>query len=120
MQDVTKMTEITEAQNTVRVLTERLNAANLYLSRYMVEFDARVNSDNLDIEISVKKPLNGGGMIKTIPKEISLYYKNDVSSLAETICEEIFLVLLKNELKKDLMQELTRAVVNVALMDSKK
>jgi hypothetical protein len=127
MQDVTKLAELTEAQNAVRVLTDRLNQANSYLSRYAVQFETTVDSETLDIELKVKKPFNSGspgakqaGFIKTIPKDVALYYKSDVSTLAEAICEEVFEILLKSEIKRDLLQDLTRAVVNVAIMESKK
>ncbi len=120
MQDVTKMADLAEAQNTAKILADRLHAANSQLSKYMISFDVEVNNKTFDVTLTAQKPFNGGGFIKTIPKDICLYYKNDVNSLVETICEEVFDVLLKPNMKKELTAHLARAITNIAIMDMKK
>lgn len=120
MQDTTKMVDLAEAQNTAKILADRLHTANSHLSKYMINFDVGVDTETLDVTLTAQKPFNGGGFIKTIPKDICLYYKGDVNSLVETVCEEVFDVLLKPNMKKELTAHLARAITNVAIMDMKK
>lgn len=120
MQDTTKMADLAEAQNTAKILADRLHTANSHLSKYVINFDVGVDNGTFDVTLTAQKPFNGGGFIKTIPKDICLYYKNDINSLAETVCEEVFDVLLKPNMKREITALLARAVTNVAIMDSKK
>ena len=119
MQDAAHISDITEAQNTIKVLNERLNEMAKYLSMFKVDFSAEIVQATFDIKITAVKPFGGGGVIKTIPKQIALYYKDDIPSLVDTIIDEIFNVLIKPVLKNELTPIATRAIKNLSIMENK-
>jgi len=119
MQDTTRMSDITEAQNTIKVLNERLQEMAKQLSQFKIDFTVEIVQETFDIKITAVKPFGGGGVIKTVPKQIALYYKDDISSLVENVIEEFFDVLLKPILKNELTPITTRAIRNLSIMESK-
>lgn len=112
--------DMTEALNTIKVLNERLQEAAKQLALFKIDFNIEIVQETLDVKITAIKPYGGGGVIKTVPKNIALYYKDDVASLTDSVVDEIVDALLKPMLKAQLQQPLARALNNVYITESKK
>jgi hypothetical protein len=116
----TGISEAVEAQNTIKVLDQRLKEAAQQLSIFKVDFDVSIDTSTLDIKVIAAKPYGGGGFIRTIPHTDAVYYANDIDSLADEIVEQVFTVLLKSVLKTNLTPSLKAAVINSAKIGEKK
>jgi hypothetical protein len=78
----------------------------------MIEFDVEVDANTHDIRVTAVKPYGGNGIIKTISLEQVMYFKDDVQGLTQLIVEEIFDVLLREQMYNQLHGALSRAVWN--------
>lgn len=120
MEDLTRLSDITEARRIIKIQTEKLNEATAELSKYQIEFEVEVDMTTLDIRIKAMKPHGGGGLIKTISKDDALYFALDTQSLTEMVVADVQRVLLKDHMYNLLHDKLQRAIANVQMIEAKK
>ena len=119
MTDSQRHGDATATQATLRILTQQLKQAQEVLSRWKVDFTVEVDGATLDIRVTALKPYGGGGVIKTIQKSTVLYYSDDRASLIQSVVQEIFEALLRDELVEALNVPLTSAVQTVLQVNNK-
>ena len=118
MEEFSRFSDSTEAMRTIKNLTDNLNEAQKNISKWMINFDVEINISTLDIRISAIKP-NGGGVIKTLLKDEVMYNSVDISGLTNSIVDEIYSVLLKEQMYNQLHDKLLKASLNVCKMKDK-
>lgn len=119
MQEFSRVGEETEAIRAVKALRRSLMEANEHLSKWMIEFEVDVNINTLDVIVTAKKHAGNKGWIKTIPCNDILYFKDDFPSLVREIVDEVFDVLLQNQMYNELHDRLLKASKNVLKMINK-
>lgn len=119
MEDFSRFSDSTEAIRTVKVLRQSLMEANVQLSRWMVEFDVDINIHTLDVVITAKKPGGNKGLIKTLSSDDIIYFQNDIPSLVRLVVDEVFDVLLRDQMYDALHDPLLKASKNVLKMINK-
>lgn len=117
--DLDRPSDLTGAMTVIKAQTDLLTAAIKDNSHWKIEFAVEMNPQTLDIRVTAMKPHGGGGVAKTLLKEDVLYYQNDPSSLIESVAEEIYVALLKDQIKNELGPQLTRAINVVAHIENK-
>lgn len=118
MEDLTRGSDIaslsTSLANTQRLLREAVDI----VGRWQITFDVELIPHTMSIKVVARKS-NGAGVIKTIEFGDIEYYSADPDTLVQIIVEEVYSVLLKQEITKELAPKLKMAVTNCMRMKSK-
>ena len=119
MHDLARASDLTAANNTIKVLNSRLAEARQVLSRYQIEFEVETSAE-FDITITAVKPYGGGGVRKMLSKESCLYFAGDPETLVDSVVSEIVDALIVPQLKEDLSPKLSRALKSIQTLQDKK
>lgn len=119
MHDLTRASDLTAANNQIKMLSDRLVEARKMLAQCQIEFEVETSPD-FDIIITAMKPYGGGGVRKTLSKETCLYYAQDAVTLVDSLVDEIVEALLVPQLKEALRPKLSRALDSLSKLQGKK
>ena len=119
MHDLVRASDLAAANNTIKVLNERLSEARALLSQYQIEFEVEVEPGFV-VVITARKPHGGGGVRKTLSKEECLYFASDPGTLAHSVVSEIVEALLIPHLTSQLSPLLSRALQSVKALQVSK
>jgi hypothetical protein len=85
------------------------------------QLNTRVSVENFNgdyfVRLIVKKG-NGAGMFKDITADECFYYKDNLSTLADVIANDICESLFKQQIKNQILDDLTKSVTNVVAHQS--
>lgn len=119
MHDLARASDLTAANNQIKMLSDRLAEARALLAQCQVEFEVETSAD-FEIVITAMKPHGGGGVRKTLSKETCLYYAGDPGTLVDSVVDEIIEALLVPQLREALRPKLSRALQSLSNLQGKK
>jgi hypothetical protein len=117
MSTPTRASDQTEDMMKAKNAGDKLQAALAELSVWKMEVTCEVDGEST-LRITIRKH-NGTGFIKTLTKDQVIYFSENVTALVNQMAEEIYEMLLKQQIVKFLDEPITKAVQNVVLIASK-
>jgi hypothetical protein len=118
MEDLTRPSDMVSAMGTIKNQGEKLATALTELAKWQITISVEVVADTLDLKITARKGTKLG-FISTIPKDKVLYFSQDPDALIDNILTEVYEKLLKEQLRNEHTEVLSKAIKNLTMIASR-
>jgi hypothetical protein len=108
-----RISQIVEAEQTIKVLGDELLKYKAFASKWMINFDVKVEPK----AITITAKTGERGLIRTIDESTISYYVDDADTIANNIAMEILSNVLGEVVKNELAPQLARAIRNASRLN---
>lgn len=118
MEDLSRPSDMVSAMGTIKNQGEKLTAALAELAKWQIAISVEVVPETLDLRITARKGAKLG-FISTIPKDEVVYFSQDADALIDNILTDVYEKLLKEQLRNEHTDVLSKAIKNLTMIASR-